>query len=90
LDAKWYTKLLDNDNMENDWGYIWIPECFRDEVWEEFLENPFDSKIVHTFTNTNLQSEQIYNDDTWLVTPPYKIDFNSITADVRPITKGSQ
>jgi hypothetical protein len=90
LDAKGYMKLLDNDNMEKDWGYNWFPECISNEVWEEFLENLFDSKILHTFTNTNLQSEQIYNNDTWLVTPPYKITFNSITADVRPITKGSQ
>jgi hypothetical protein len=55
----------------------------------QFLENPFEFDFVHTFTGTNLQSEQ-QDDDTESVTPPYKITFESIMHNVLPIKSVTQ
>ena len=53
------------------------------------MENPFEFNVVHTFTTTNLQSEQQDN-GTESVTPPYKITFESIMCDVLLIKSGTQ
>ncbi len=53
------------------------------------LENPFEFNLVHTFTTTNLWSEQQDN-HTESVTLPYKNTFESITRDVLPIKIGTQ
>ncbi len=72
-----------------DRAFNWFAECISNEGWSTFVENPFEFNIVHTFTTTNLQSEQ-QDGDTESVTAPSKITFESITHDVLPIKSGTQ
>jgi hypothetical protein len=64
-----------------------IPICIADTEWRHFLKNPAEN--VQLFTRKCLSSES-KNDSDMIVSPPYRIDFKSITKEVLPIEKGRQ
>ena len=64
-----------------------IPTCIADTEWRHYLKNPAEN--VHMFTRKCLQSKS-KKDKNILVSPPYRIDFKSITKEVLPIEKGRQ
>jgi len=61
-----------------------IPRCLTGIEWRNFVENPAEN--VHVFTRQCLSSQV----KDVVVSPPYRIDFKSITKGVLPIEKGRQ
>jgi len=65
-----------------------IPTCITDKEWSTFLKNPAEN--VHLFTRECLSSMKKNNKEGIIVSPPYRIDFKSITREVLPIEQGRQ
>jgi hypothetical protein len=65
-----------------------IPACITHREWRNFLKNPAEN--VHLFTRECLSSKKKHDKEGIIVSPPYRIDFKSITKEVLPIEQGRQ
>lgn len=82
-------KMADDDDEDYEEQLIEdIPTCITDKEWSTFLKNPAEN--VHLFTRECLSSMKKNNKEGIIVSPPYRIDFKSITREVLPIEQGRQ
>lgn len=96
MDARTFATYKVSHNEQNDTKKMsditmkdWLPKCITNSHWENFIKNPFEVETLHHFTKSSLTS-MTQGPLEVLSSPPYRITFKSITANVLPIKKSTQ